>query len=50
MGIRGEGFNDLKTAEDELIAHALSRRVKEIMNTLVKTLGLMTKQAIWLWR
>ena len=28
MGIRGEGFNDLKTAEDELIAHALSRRVE----------------------
>ena len=28
MGIRGEGINDLKTAEDELIAHALSRRVE----------------------
>jgi hypothetical protein len=28
MGMRGEGFNELKTADDELIAHALSRRVE----------------------
>ena len=28
MGMRGDGFNELKTAEDELIAHALSRRVE----------------------
>lgn len=28
MGMRGEGFNDLKEDDNELIAHALSRRVE----------------------